>query len=284
MRPNPTDLNSLAQRAADIQLVVADLDGTLLLPDKTLPAGFAALMERMAAAGVRFVPGSGRQLQTLEDMFGPWGASMPIIAENGANVGIDGTSIATTFLPARVAYRAVSILRTLNTRAAPVGIIYCGEDAAYAELNNPEFVKESLAYYHANRVVDDLLALPGGAFKIAAYDFADPATHILPALEELRGLADVTQSGQHWVDINPRDASKGRAIAVVQEHFGITPAQTVAFGDFHNDISMFSRADLSFAMANAHPDVLAAARYIAPMNSEAGVVRTVNGLLDLAGR
>jgi hypothetical protein len=39
----------------------------------------------------------------------------------------------------------------------------------------------------------------------------------------------------------------------VQEKLSVTPDQTMAFGDFLNDLEMMDAATWSFAMANAHP-------------------------------
>ena len=72
---------------------------------------------------------------------------------------------------------------------------------------------------------------------------------------------------------------KGTAVEALQRGLGVTPAQTVAFGDFHNDLGMLARAEWSFAMANAHPDVLREARHLAPPNTEQGVLRVLEALL-----
>ena len=59
--------------------------------------------------------------------------------------------------------------------------------------------------------------------------------------------------------------------------------QTAVFGDYLNDLELYDRAGLSFAVANAHPRVLARARYIAPANDEGGVTRTLRALLERMG-
>ena len=87
-------------------------------------------------------------------------------------------------------------------------------------------------------------------------------------------------SGAHWVDMMARSASKGRALVAVQERLGVAPAQTAVFGDYLNDAELYDHADLSFAMANAHPGIISRARYIAPANTEDGVLRTIEALLD----
>ena len=67
--------------AAEIKLVASDLDHTLLTPTGELTAGTAALIDRLAALNIIFVPVSGRDLPTLSAMFpqAKW-----LIAHNGA--------------------------------------------------------------------------------------------------------------------------------------------------------------------------------------------------------
>ena len=62
---------------------------------------------------------------------------------------------------------------------------------------------------------------------------------------------------------------------------GITAAQTMAFGDYLNDLEMLRAVEHSYAMANAHPAVLRAARHVAPANTEDGVLATLREVFDL---
>ena len=59
-------------------------------------------------------------------------------------------------------------------------------------------------------------------------------------------------------------ADKGHALRAVQAALGVTAEQTMVFGDYFNDIGMLDAAYWSFAMDNAHPDVRAHARFVAP--------------------
>ena len=75
------------------------------------------------------------------------------------------------------------------------------------------------------------------------------------------------------------DANKGTAVRLLQRSLGISRDQTVAFGDYLNDLEMLDAAGWSFAMANAHPEVLARAARIAPANTEHGLITTLGRVL-----
>jgi hydroxymethylpyrimidine pyrophosphatase-like HAD family hydrolase len=60
------------------------------------------------------------------------------------------------------------------------------------------------------------------------------------------------------VEISAAGVTKASTLAVLAAELGVGPAEVVAFGDMPNDLEMLSWAGTSYAMANAHPDVLAA--------------------------
>ena len=81
----------------------------------------------------------------------------------------------------------------------------------------------------------------------------------------------VTNSTWNNLEINIRTAHKGRALARFAEHLGLTLANCIAFGDGANDLTMVEAAGVGVAMANACPEVLAAADHVTTSNDEDGV-------------
>ena len=89
----------------------------------------------------------------------------------------------------------------------------------------------------------------------------------------------VKVSGENWLDLSHNDANKGFALTQIQNNYRISREETLVFGDYNNDLEMLERATYSFAMANAHPNVLSAARYTTLSNNEKGVERILEQLL-----
>ena len=58
-------------------------------------------------------------------------------------------------------------------------------------------------------------------------------------------------------------------------HLGLTPGQATAVGDSGNDLTMVQLAGLGVAMANATPDVLAAADVVTGDNNHDGVAQAI---------
>jgi hydroxymethylpyrimidine pyrophosphatase-like HAD family hydrolase len=66
---------------------------------------------------------------------------------------------------------------------------------------------------------------------------------------------------------------------MIQNDLGVTLNETMVFGDYNNDIGMLKLARLSFAMKNAHPNVIKMANYQTKSNTEEGVEDILEKLL-----
>ncbi|MGW2937300.1 Cof-type HAD-IIB family hydrolase [Streptomyces sp. NPDC001156] len=271
----------LPRGPVDIRLVVTDMDGTLLDSTGGIPGGLWPLLTELRRRGVLFSPASGRQYATLARQFAEAADGMVFVAENGTYVVRDGVELSSDPLDAAVAARIVGTTRRLVADGVDVGAVLCGKKSAYVERSDEAFVAEASKYYTLLRTVEDLTTVDDQFLKVALYDFGPVERTTAPALAPFTSTHQVVVSGEHWVDVMNPTANKGAALRMLQRELGITPAQTVVFGDYLNDLEMLDAADWSFAMTNAHPDVLRRARYVAPSNTELGVLRTIARLLHL---
>ncbi|MFD8504774.1 Cof-type HAD-IIB family hydrolase [Streptomyces sp. NPDC059687] len=268
----------------DIRLVVTDMDGTLLDGAGRIPEDLWPLLAELRRRGVLFSPASGRQYAALARQFADAGDGMVFVAENGTYVVRDGVELGSDPLDAAVAARVIGRTRLLAAEGVDVGAVLCGKESAYVERADEAFVTEVKRYYALLRIVDDLTAVEDEFLKVALYDFGPVERTTAPALAPFAKSHQVVVSGEHWVDIMNATANKGAALRRLQRELGITPAQTLVFGDYLNDLEMLDTAEWSFAMANAHPDVLRRARYVAPPNTEYGVLSTISRLMGLPTR
>jgi len=155
-------------------------------------------------------------------------------------------------------------------------------------------VSDFACHYAALSIVDDLHEVldfaqepsaytPDGdaeiVLKLAILDLDGSERVTNEKLTHLRADYQVVVSGKLWVDIMNIETDKKQGVEALQRVLGVTPAQTAVFGDYLNDLLMLEAGDWSFAMGNAHPDLKAAARYIAPSNVEHGVLKVVDRLV-----
>lgn len=263
----------------DVKLVVTDMDGTLLDGEGKVPDDFWPIVDAMHDRGIVFAPASGRQHATLAKIFSPRPTIQTFVADNGTHVVRDGQSVSFSPIDRGTAKRAINLVRSAHHR--DIGLVAGGTKRAYVERQDARFVDEAAIFNIDLDVVDDLTDVDDEFLKMATYDFdgvEGSVDEIFPGDWDGHQLV---LSGTHWIDIMSSKANKGTAVADLQKHLGITPEQTVVFGDFLNDLEMMGQAELSFAMDNAHDEIRANARYIAPANTDHGVVTVLNRLLAL---
>ncbi len=271
---------------ADVRLVVADMDGTLLDGDSQIPRGLWPLLAEMRARGIVFAPASGRQYATLASMFAREADGMTIIAENGALAMRDEVEVSSAPIDPETVVSVVRAEREHARSGADVGVVVCAKTAAYVERTDERFLEQARPYYRRIVPVPDAVGeevLAEGVVKVALYDFGNVEASVPAVFGRSRHSHQVVISGEHWSDLMTQGVDKGTAVRDLQDLLRIGADQTVVFGDFLNDLGMIQASGLSFAMANAHPDLIAAANHIAPANTEDGVVTVLRALLGLTG-
>ena len=90
----------------------------------------------------------------------------------------------------------------------------------------------------------------------------------------------MTSSVPFNIEINSARATKGRALESLCALLGIDPADTLAFGDGTNDVSLLRAAGCGVAMANASAEVRAAADRVTLSNNESGVAAVIEEFLS----
>ena len=166
-------------------------------------------------------------------------------------------------------------------------------DAAYAVEGIEPVVCAKYVTYTTSREMADFLGSPKFNYKMAVvddlYDIDDDIIKISMAVmngednvvmfRKVRAALDeslnLVTSGPDCMDTGVYGINKGKAVEVLQELWGITPAETMVIGDQYNDVDMFDKADYSFAMAGAVEGVKKKARFIAGSNNEGGVVKAI---------
>ena len=92
--------------------------------------------------------------------------------------------------------------------------------------------------------------------------------------EELGG------AGLGYIEICPPGVDKATGLAVVVQALGVDPDDVLVFGDMPNDLPMFAWAGFGrVAVANAHPDLRAAADEVTLSNDDDGVARYLARML-----
>ncbi|KXT56201.1 Cof-type HAD-IIB family hydrolase [Gordonia sp. PS3] len=269
-------------RSADIRMVVADMDGTLLDDAGRVPDAFWPILDELTARGIAFVPASGRQYYTLEEIFAPHRGTLSYVAENGSMVMHDGRLLTSSTIDPALVATVIDTVREADRHGRDLRLLVHRTDGAFIESDDAEFVVHARRYCVRLEHVVDQSQIDGDVVKLAIYDFADAESSAAELFAPLVGDHKLAVSGSHWIDITAPGTHKATGVRELQALLGVGPEHTVVFGDYLNDLEMLDAARWSFAMANSHPDVLERARFRAPSNVDAGVVTVLRQML--AGR
>ncbi len=270
MRSTTSNMNLSA-----IKMVVTDMDGTLLNSRHVVSQHFFELYEELKKREILFVAASGRQYNSIAEKLSQIQSEIIIIAENGGLVMHNDQELISTPLDPVSKNVILEVLGQIDG-AFPV---LCSKHNAYILGNSPKFINTLKEYYTKYAILDDLQKFDDEIIKIAVYHYGGSEKYIYPAVKHLERKLMVKVSGENWVDLSHINAHKGFALKKIQEQHGISPEETLVFGDYNNDLEMLALAKYSFAMANSHPNVLKASNYMTLSNDDFGVEHILEKLI-----
>lgn len=268
------------------QVIATDLDGTLLRSDTTLSPRTRAALRAARSAGVRVVLATARPVRVVAAIFGHGGAvggpgdgSQDLfdaaICGNGAVLYDPRASepVLTHPLLPELATRVIT-----QARLVLPGVFFACETGQRV-LHEPGY--DYRPSFDDERypvlTLDELCA--GPLVKLMALSprhSPDVAWALLrPSLGDLvtcTWSAGTSAAGYPTIlEIAAPGVTKAAALAQLCTQWSIGPEGVVAFGDARNDLEMLAWAGAGYAVANAHPEVLAATAGSVPSNDEDGV-------------
>ncbi len=261
-----------------IRLIATDLDGTLLDDNKNIHPSFWEIHRELSQKGVKFIAASGRQYYTLKKQFDPVLDQIILLAENGTFVKHGSEELFVNSMPLEDARFFLQKARKVPN----ADVIFCGKNSAYVESDNSSFWKDAVQYYERIERVDDLLEVEDTVLKVTLWDHGSAEENSYRYFREYEGQFKVAVAGDVWLDITHKNASKGIAIARIQQMYGISPRETLVFGDYLNDLDMMGAGYYSYAMKNAHPRIAELSRFKTRFdNNNNGVVETIRELFGI---
>ena len=260
-----------------IKLIATDLDGTLLGDDKIIPQEIFELVKELHKQGVVFVPASGRSPYTLRDNFTPIRDSIDYICDNGAVAICGGETVLSRPVPSGVVHDVWEFCRNED-----VHMLLCGSQTTYlAPVEGTKYEPHVRPYYFKRVAYDDLAEITDSVNKIAICDMCNPTrSGSYERLEKmLDGRAATVVSGEIWMDVMQNGVNKGEGLRAIQNKLGITPQETVVFGDYYNDVPMMSAAKYSYVMSNANADMFRFGNLVAESNNNGGVLKVIRRIV-----
>lgn len=258
---------------ADIRLVVADLDGTLLDDEKQLDAGIVDVIRELEKRNIMFTLASGRNVHIMKPYLKELSLQLPFIANNGAHMFQGNACIYEKRMESE---ELAFAFMQLQQQDIPC-IAYTNDVVFTTSLQDARlqfFLDRLRGKTMMKQIVDYREMLEHAIFKVVMVakdaNVMEPVLHTINAhCESLRAV----RSEDDVYTITHVDATKGKTLQRLLELLHVQPEQTMVFGDNFNDATMFSIAGMSVCMENGQPQVKEMADHIAKANTKQGVSR-----------
>jgi hypothetical protein len=265
-----------------MELIVFDLDGTLLNRQSVISDYTRDTLKRLGERNIAYTVATGRTLHAARDLLHGHGFALPQIFKNGVII----------WNPQQQDYSHRHLLTNreikhvlqalMDRRVSP--FIFTLEPGQRHAVYHPPLQNKAeqhlaeLIRKDRNLPVLPLAELPAEAdiTNISALGKREALQEVtaMVAMEDqlvaYMGTA-IEDENLSWVDIHHSDGSKGGAIEVLKQELGVS--RVVCFGDSDNDLTMFAQADESYAPENARDEIKSAATAVIGHHDADGIAR-----------
>jgi Cof subfamily protein (haloacid dehalogenase superfamily) len=254
---------------SSIRLVLADVDGTLVTPDKALTDRAVDAVRKLGDAGILFAVTSGRPPRGMSMLIEPLDITTPIAAFNGGLiVNRDMSVIEQRVLPEELVKPVAELFGSFGLDTW----VYRGADWYVPDPKGAHVAKESATVLFDPKVMTSLDGLTDNVAKLVGVsDDTDAVARASTAAHDKFGdHVAAARSQPYYLDVTHPDANKGGVARYLSQRYSL-PAESIAtIGDMPNDVLMFAHSGLSIAMGNASLEVQHAARRVTTANSDEG--------------
>lgn len=264
----------LKQGKPAVDLVIVDLDGTIIHPYKQADISPRVIQAIAAvqAAGIPVTIATGRTLEYVRAHIRGLDITLPVVTAQGAVMGdpVTGEVLQETDLPMAEARRMAAWIDARNPVAA---LYFSNRDGSMRIVKNRDGHLLDFEQY--------AMGLPSAMLPRLAQALPDASSHppikimLLndPATEEDYGIQlkqafepalTIIRTHPILVEATAAGVDKGQGVRDLCARIGVDPARVMAIGDSDNDIPMLEAVGFAVAMGNASPGVLAVSDWVAP--------------------
>jgi Cof subfamily protein (haloacid dehalogenase superfamily) len=252
-----------------ISLVISDVDGTLVTPDKQLTQASVRAVRSLREKAIDFTVNSSRPPIGLRMLVEQLSLRLPMGAfSGGAIVGPDLEVFEAHLVPETIARRSCELLQTFGVDVW----VFTTDKWLVRDPAGDYVMLERQTIRAEPTVVADFGPYFGSAAKIvgSSRNFALLAECERRLSEALAGQASIARSQSYYLDVTPASLDKGTFVDVLSRRLDIPRSAIAVLGDMENDLPMFRNIGLSIAMGNASTEVKQQADRVTASNGEDG--------------
>ena len=274
-----------------IKLIALDLDGTLLMPDKSLSEGNKRALKRaVEEEGAAVTLATGRAYGLVKPILDEAPFIRYAVLSNGAVAAdAEGNVLFRKVLTGEQALEIFDYIfkifpdidKEVDFFENGVRIVGAGWAEYIKRMNIDEGTRKLLEKSHLVEDQRAYLKKSEGVEKISArFLSADDKNRVFKVLEERFTDFQICSSLDCNIEITCRGITKSLGLQKLTEHLGIGMDEVIAFGDKGNDYEMIRDCGIGVAMGNAEPEVKLLADRITKSNVEDGVARMLEEVFE----
>lgn len=258
-----------------IQLVICDLDGTLIGKDEILPASILTLVEKLRKAGILFTIATGR-VETMANVYiQDLLIDIPYILTNGATIVSKGETLQRYQIPLGPLKPIIEM-----AREAGFSLVYTLEGREYVVEVTP-WVKGQQKKFDRYHTIREFAASDWDTLLLDKLMIMDDIrdgriSAIEQACSVLSDQFALTRYTDKAVELVKANVSKGESLKTILKILNMKAESVLAIGDHQNDIEMLQFAGIGVAVANAIEPVKLIADYVCKKEGYEGVLEAVN--------
>lgn len=263
-----------------VKLIAIDMDATLLRNDKTYDKeAFHQAAEALMDQGVIICIATGNVEHRLVSYFDDdMKEKLYLAADNGNYLFKKDQMIHTVSVPKKDFNK---VLNYISDKEGVKAAVSTGKMPYVLESDLTPQVEELFhIYFDYMEKLNSFDELPEDLpiIKVAMHTEygLDENKKMVDELIAILDNSTAVTSGGGWLDVYHEAGGKGTAVEYLQKKYGISPAETLCFGDSLNDASMMEKAELTVALSNADQDLKDMCAYEIASNED----QAVTGLLE----
>jgi hypothetical protein len=261
-----------------VKLLVADVDGTLLDPQKQLTERVRQSVLRVKEAGVLFSIISARPPLAVKFLIDALEITEPIACFNGALLCTPGYEVLSQILLQKD--DAGHVASAILDHGLDLWI-FRGPEWFVSRLNGPHVEGHIKYLNHSPRYLGQDYTMCTQANKLVGV--SDNFDAVKQCEEDVIAACgpriSATRSADYYLDVTHRDANKGHAVIELAQLMKVPLENVATIGDMPTDMLMFAKSGVSIAMGNGSEEVRAAAKFTTSSNAEDGFAKAMEEIV-----
>ncbi|MFT9847284.1 Cof-type HAD-IIB family hydrolase [Aneurinibacillus sp. REN35] len=259
------------------KLAAIDIDGTLLNDDYKITEANKEALKAAEEEGVSIVLCSGRAPRSVTPLLEEIGIHGYYICHNGAVTSHSKTKEVLH----EAGFLMDSVRNALNyCRKENIHTDFCTAFDMYTESLEREDVRTMYAKYLAQpTLLADALNIEDKLVKFTLFGTREQLDKAYTDLGLMNLPVRTLRSGPSYIDLIDQATSKGAALNNLAQHLNISLNDTIAIGNYYNDLDMIMMAGVGVAVGNAPQDVKDKANLVVASNNESGVAEALERLV-----